>query len=194
MNIGSIELKNGYRCSKNLLVTNKEIHMKYLILIASLGLSLSASARNIVDDLRTIPLNLDQASTEAWEIHYPNYRMGGGNGAGRELRDCLLLDVRHSDAVVTRAQKLNLARELIVQSGFIRVGNDLNARALEPSVRGNNVVFLMHPGSLYMTHLTAKTKNGQDLNEVIKDILPAVRGGNYPVPPVGLVYVRDCRF
>lgn len=139
-------------------------------------------------------LNLDQSSTELFEIHYPNYRMGGGNGSGRDLQDCLLLDVRHSDAIVSRSQKLQLAQELIVQAGFSRDDEDIHGGELKLTVRGNNVVFLMAPGALYMTHLKAKTKNGEDLNQVLKNNLPPVRGGNYPVPPVGLVYVRDCRF
>jgi len=169
--------------------------MKHLILFAAtLSLSLSASARNIIDDLGTMGLNLDAASTEAFEIHYPNYRMGGGNSAGRELRDCLLLDVRHSDAIVTKSQKLQLAKKIIVQAGFIHQGDEIQGGEMEIGLKGNNVVFFMHPGALYMTHLMARTADGRDLNEVIRENLPRVRGGNYPVPPVGLVYVRDCRF
>lgn len=170
--------------------------MKFLIPFFCLIASLSASADRdrTIDDLSTIPLNQDSSETLAHDIHYPNYRMGGGNGAGRQLRDCLLLDIRHSDAVVTLEQKLKLARAIRVVEGFQVGHGNSDEKELKPTVKGNHVVFLMPEYNVYMTFLQALSRDGRDLNAIIKETLPPVRPGNSLVAPAGLVYVRDCRF
>jgi hypothetical protein len=166
--------------------------MKSLFLFLSLVFTFTAFAqkRATIDDLSTIHLNLNEASTGSHDINYPNYRMGGGNGPGRRLNDCLVLDVRHSDAVVSLQDKLKLAQALKILNGF-GSGND---EKMGPSVKNDKIVFMMPPLVLYVTSLRVETRTGETLNDVIKEILQAVRDGNGDVVPVGLVYVRDCRF
>lgn len=170
--------------------------MKMLLTLLTLSFAFASFAqrRNTIEDLSTIGLNLDTSRTEAHDIHYPNYRMGGGNGAGREINDCLLLDIRHSDAIVTIEEKLALAKQLMVLSGFSLRNEDSQGWELTPEIKGTNVVFFMQPLTLYMTFLQVRTRDGRTLDEVIKDNLPSVRDGNTQSAPTGLVYVRDCRF
>ncbi len=162
--------------------------MKFFLFVLMVAGNAFAS-ENTIDDLDAIQLNLDQSTTVPHDIHYPNYRMGGGNGAGRKINDCLLLDIRHSDAVLTLEQKLKLAKALIVSHGFGDPENEMEA-----TIQGKHIVFLMPPHNLYMTHLKAETREGRSLNEVIQIALPTVRPGNTNVPPTSLLYVRDCRF
>lgn len=156
------------------------------ILVSLISIAASAQERITIDDLGSIGLNLEESSTLPHVVHYPNYRMGGGNGAGRELQDCLLLDVKHSDAVVTVEQKLKLARKLEVRQF------DFAGQA--PVVKGTHVVFPIGGGTMYMTTIRVSSKSGDPLNEVVRRSLPPVRQGNGSTAPTALVYVRDCRF
>lgn len=162
--------------------------MKFLLLVLLLT-GKAFAGENTIDDLDGIHLNLDQSTTVPHDIHYPNYRMGGGNGAGRKIHDCLLLDIRHSDAVLTQEQKMKVAKALIVRHGFGDPEDEMKA-----TIHGKHVVFPMPPHSLYMTHLKAESRDNRSLNEVIGEALPSVRPGNTVVPPTSLLYVRDCRF
>lgn len=170
--------------------------MKSLFTILSLALTLSAFAQDTVtiDDLGTIDLNLDTPATQAHTVNYPNYRIGGGNAANRKITDCLLLDIRHSDVVLSVAQKLKLGKEIRVLEGFSSDDENGEGQEIKPIVKGNHVVYSLDIGSLYMTFLQAKTRSGEALNKVITKTLPAVRQGNTVAAPVGLLYVRDCRF
>jgi hypothetical protein len=171
--------------------------MKLILTLLTFGLAFSSFAQrnHTIDDLSTIGLNLDTPTSEAHDIHYPNYRMGGGNGAGREINDCLILDIRHSDAVVTLEEKLTLAKDLKVLTGFGLGNGDGEGRELTPIIKGSNVVFPMEPLTLYVTFLQVRTRDdARTLDEVIRANLPSVRDGNTLAPPTGLVYVRDCRF
>jgi hypothetical protein len=167
--------------------------MKSLFLFLSLAFTFTAFAkeRTTIDDLSTINLNLDEASTASYAINYPNYRMGGGNAAGLRLNDCFLLDVRHSDAVVSLEDKLKLAQALKFVNGF---GPCASHEKIRPSVKNDKIVFLMPPVVLYVASVRVETRSGETLNDIIKEILPAVRARNGDVTPVGLVYVRGCRF
>ena len=162
--------------------------MKLLSAIIFTILSTSALAQRstTIDDLGSIDLNLDAAETATHDVHYPNYRMGGGNPSSRELRDCLMLDVRHSDVVVTLQQKMKLAKKLVV--------SQFRTNDLKPEIKGQNVVFRVAEGMLYMTTLGVRTVSGENLNEVIRKALPPVREGNTTAAPTSLIYVRDCRF
>lgn len=166
----------------------KEGSMKFLLFILLITGNVFAS-ENTIDDLDHINLNLDQSATVPHDIHYPNYRMGGGNGAGRRINDCLLLDIRHSDAVLTLEQKVKVAKALIVKHGFGDPQEEMKA-----TIQGKHVVFLMPGYGSYMTYLKAESRDGRSLNEVIGKALPSVRPGNTVVPPASLLYVRDCRF
>lgn len=168
--------------------------MKMLLLMTFLSLSFNSFAQksDVIDDLGTIDLNLDTSLSEIRNIHYPNYRMGGGNGATREIRDCLLLDIRHSDAVVTRREKLKLAKKLKVLEGH-RL-NEFEGTELPATRKGDQVVFYMSGGLLYMTSLQVRTRDGSKLNDIIEGSLPPVRAGSGFTAPTGLVYIRDCRF
>lgn len=162
--------------------------MKLLLFVLIISGNIFAR-ENTIDDLDGINLNLDQSTTLPHDVHYPNYRMGGGNGAGRSINDCLLLDIRHSDAVLTLEQKVKVGKALIVKHGFGDPENEMKA-----TIQGKHVVFLMPGYGSYMTHLKAETRDGRSLNEVIREALPSVRPGNTVVAPTSLLYVRDCRF
>ena len=166
--------------------------MKSVLFFLSLTLASTAFAqrKTTIDDLSVINLNLDEASTTSFTINYPNYRMGGGNGAARKLNDCLILDVRHSDAVVSLEDKLKLAQAFKLLNGF---GPSASHERMRPSVKNDKIVFMMPPLVLYVTGLRVETRSGETLNDVIREIIPAVREGNGDVAPVGLIYVRDCR-
>lgn len=138
-----------------------------------------------LDDLETIELNLNEKETITYSVHYPNYRLGGGTPARMKISDCLLLDVKNSDRVIHKDVKLKLAKALIVEDGFRY--NEESSPVLKPTVKGDNIVFRLVTGSAYMTHILVKTKNGESLQSNLDALLPEAT-------PVGLVYVRACRF
>ncbi len=164
--------------------------MKHILSLALL-ISTQAFAQNdqrkMLEDLRVMNLNVDAQSTEGYEIHYPNYRMGGGVGPRRSLRDCLLLDIRNSDVIVPHSQKLKFAQALKMEFGF---RDDLSPMKLE--VRGHQIMFYHTERLFYMLDLKASAPEGETLNGLITKLLPKSQD-NVAVPRVGLIYVRDCR-
>lgn len=160
--------------------------MKFLaFVLLSLSLNSFAQRPDTIDDLGGIDLRVDAASTPIVDVHYPNYRIGGGTPAGIKLVDCFILDIRESDRVVSLSDKLKLANLITVKEGFRPDTTD--GRESRAQVKGENVVFRTSGASLYMTSFVAQSRDGRNLREVIADLLG-------PRTPVGLVYVRGCRF
>jgi hypothetical protein len=92
---------------------------------------------------------------------------------------------------VSLEDKLKLAQALKLVNGF---GPGASHERIRPSVKNDKIVFMMPPVVLYVTSVRVETRSGETLNDVIKEILPSVREGNGDVAPVGLLYVRGCRF
>ncbi|MBD64827.1 MAG: hypothetical protein CME62_06450 [Halobacteriovoraceae bacterium] len=168
--------------------------MKAILCTAIISLSLTALANNEdivdVDDLRAVALRVDKKEIIA-EVHYPNYRIGGGNGAGREIQDCFLLDVIDSDHITTVEKKWEIAQLLSLHEGYY--WHPDNRFEMEPEVKGQNIVFKTTGMNLYMTHFIIKSQSGENLADELGRIMPPTRSGNYP-SQVNLLYVRDCRF
>ncbi len=160
-----------------------------LFLIVLLAMSLPALAlagNEDLEDLQTINLNLEDNKTEVYTIQYPGYRLGGGTPPRMKITDCLILDVKNSDQVINKDVKLKLARRLIVQDGF-RMGNEEEIEGLKAELKGDNVVFRLISGHAYLTHIHVKSRNGKAIQANLDALLPLGT-------PVGLVYVRACRF
>jgi hypothetical protein len=160
-----------------------------LFLMVVLSLSLPAFAFSGIqdlDDLQTILLNLEDPQTDIYTVQYPGYRVGGGTPPRMQITDCLILDVKNSDEVIDKKVKLKLANRLIVEDGFRR-GNDELVPVLKATLKGENVVFRLISGIRYLTFLQVKSKDGKTLQSNLDALLPEAT-------PVGLVYVRACRF
>ena len=171
---------------KEALPREDPVKQTILFLIVGLLVSSVASASEYLDDLGTINLNLETSETTPIQVNYPGYRLGGGTPPRREITDCLILDIQSTDEEVTTAMKLELAKRLIVEDGA-RFGEDGFPR-LRPEVKGENVVFRLVSKHSYMTHIFVKTKNDKALQANIDQVVKT------PAIPVGLVYVRGCRF
>ncbi len=152
-----------------------------LILALSFTMSIALAAGEDLDDLQTIDLQLEDSSTPIYTVQYPGYRLGGGTPPGRVITDCLLLDIKDSDRLLTLDVKMALANKLIVLDGFHHT--EESAPVLVPVIQGKNVVFPLKSGSSYLTMLQVKTKNGKSLISNLKT-----------TAPTGLVYIRGCRF
>lgn len=160
--------------------------MKHTIMLAVLLFSsIAFSQDNTIDDLQTIGLNLEKSETVV-TINYPGYRLGGGTPPTRDISDCLMVDIQDSDRDVTVAKKLELAKRLVVEDGF-RI-NDDGQNILVPTVKGENVVFRLVSKSTYVTHIKVNSKNNKSLQSNLDSVLKRT------AIPVGLVYVRACRF
>ncbi len=156
--------------------------MKTLLsLLLILSSSLALAETNDLDDLQTIDLQLEESSTPAYTVQYPGYRIGGGTPPRLNITDCLLLDIKDSDNLITTEKKLALAKKLVVIDGFQRAPD--STPVLTPTVQGKNVVFNLQSNGGYMTILQVKTKTGKSLAATINT-----------EAPVGLVYIRACRF
>lgn len=160
----------------------------FLIVLLAISLPVLALAGNNEDleDLQTINLNLEENKTDVYTIQYPGYRLGGGTPPRMKITDCLILDVKNSDQVINQAVKLRLAQRLIVQDGF-RFGDEEEIEGLKAEMKGENVVFRLTSGHAYLTHIHVKSKDGKAIQTNLDALLPAGT-------PVGLVYVRACRF
>lgn len=160
--------------------------MKFLA-FALLSLSLNSFAQqpDTIDDLGGLDLRVDAASTPVVDVHYPNYRIGGGAPSRLKLVDCFILDIRESDRAVTLSDKIKLASVIKIKEGF-RPG-PTEGRERPAEVKGENVVFRTSGASLYMTSFIAESRDGRNLREVMTELLGAQT-------PVGLIYVRGCRF
>ncbi|MES2526478.1 MAG: hypothetical protein V4598_05300 [Bdellovibrionota bacterium] len=158
----------------------------FLIVLLATALPALAMAQEDLDDLQTIDLNLEVNQSPLYTVQYPGYRLGGGTPPRMRITDCLILDVKNSDQVITNVTKMNLAKRLIVEDGF-RLGNDEAVPKLKAELKGNNVVFRLVSESAYLTQIHVKTKDGKSLQANLDEALPAAT-------PVGLVYVRACRF
>ncbi len=164
--------------------------MKHTLILAAFIFASTAFAQTqdtTIDDLETIGLNLETSHAVTVTINYPGYRLGGGNPPGKEITDCLMVDIKDSDEDVTVAKKLELAKRLIVEDGF-RHDEEAEQSKLVPIVKGENVVFRLISNSAYLTHIRVNTKNGKSLQSNIEQVLKR------DYVPVGLVYVRACRF
>jgi len=161
--------------------------MKSLLLVFTLMITTAYAQEGELEDLGTINLQLEESSSEAMRVNYPGYRMGGGTPPGRVITDCLLLDVQDSDGVVSLATKRALANRLIVEDGFRLAG--VTPDTLPASVKGDKVIFRLTSGGSYVTQLSVRTKNGESLKSNVTATIPRAEG-----MPVGLVYVRSCRF
>jgi hypothetical protein len=159
--------------------------MKFLALVLmSLSLNSFAQQPDTIDDLGGIDLRVDAASTPVVDVHYPNYRIGGGTPARMRLVDCFILDIRESARVITLRDKLKVAKLIKVKEGF-RINNE-EASEMKAEVKGTNVVFRTNGHSLYITSFSAQSSDGRDLQTNMNDVLS-------PQTPVGLIYVRGCR-
>ncbi len=157
----------------------------FLIVLLALALPALAMAEDL-EDLQTIDLNLEDSKSPHYTIQYPGYRLGGGTPPRMRITDCLILDVKNSDQVITNVVKMNLAKRLIVEDGY-SFGNGEAVPKLTAELKGNNVVFRLVSASAYLTQIHVKTKDGKSLQQNLDATLPAAT-------PVGLVYVRACRF
>lgn len=174
-------------------ILNLEIQMnsKKLSTLIFLLLSISAFAQNrtTLDDLGSIRLRTDKKQLGA-DVHYPNYRMGGGTPPTRQIRDCFILDVLDSDNSITNELKMDIAQELKVLEGFsFDTGSKVE---LTPEFKGNNVVFKVRPGNLYLTSFIVSTRGDRKLNDMLTEKMPGTRLGN-SASAVNLLYVRGCR-
>ena len=159
----------------------------FLIVLLALSLPVLALAGNEdLEDLQTINLNLEENKTELYTIQYPGYRLGGGTPPRMKITDCLILDVKNSDQIINKDVKLKLAQRLVVQDGF-RIGNEEELPGLKAELKGQNVVFRLTSGHAYLTNILVVSKNGKTLQSNLDALLPLGT-------PVGLVYVRACRF
>jgi len=164
----------------------KAAFLTIILLAAQSGLA----ARITLNDLRSLPLRVKQAGTSG-DVNYPNYRLGGGSPPTREIVDCLILDVLDSDNSIGPELKMKIASGILVEEGY-DLGNS-SAKELLPAFKGENVVFKLFPGSLYLTTITARSRTGANLDEVIEELMPPTRRGN-TFAAVNLLYVRGCRF
>lgn len=166
--------------------------MKILFLTISL-LSLyssftSANDRGILDDLMSLELRVKKNELVV-DVHYPNYRMGGGTPPTRRVQDCLILDIIDSDHNLTLKFKHNLASKISVLQGFRGIEE---MEEILPEIKDYKVVFKTNGHTLYMTSFGVQAKDGRELKEVLDEIMPPTREGNYP-SMVNLLYVRGCR-
>lgn len=160
--------------------------MKFLaFVLMTLSLHSFAQQPDTIDDLGGIDLRVDAATTPVVDVHYPNYRIGGGTPARHKLVDCFILDIQESDRALKLSDKLKLAKLIKVREGFARNPNDRGE--MKPEVKGSNVVFRTDGNSYYMTSFSVESRDGRDLRKVIDEAIGEVT-------PVGLVYVRGCRF
>jgi uncharacterized protein YerC len=160
--------------------------MKFLaFVLLTLSLNSFAQQPDTIDDLGGIDLRVDTATTPIVDVHYPNYRLGGGTPPRMRLMDCFILDIQESDRVLTLADKLKVAKLIVVKQGFRHVHT--HGRAMPAEIKGTNVVFHTDGHSLYMTSFSAQSRDGRDLRKVIDEAVGVAT-------PVGLVYVRNCRF
>ncbi|MES2800945.1 MAG: hypothetical protein V4654_00505 [Bdellovibrionota bacterium] len=141
----------------------------------------SWSAQEQLLDLDTLNLRLDATSTSTVDINYPGYKLGGGAPAKIKIRDCLVLDIKDSDNVLTVEQKLKLADAFnVVEFGKV---------ILKPEAINNAVVYFLRGNGMYMTYIKAESKSQLSLTDSLNAMLP-----NSKSAPVGLVYMRGCRF
>lgn len=164
--------------------------MTMTILPLLFGVNVSANAqRPIIDDLLSMPLRVEKTKVNA-DIHYPNYRMGGGTGPSRQIKDCLVLDILDSDHITSLELKETIADQIRVLEGF---GPHMDEYIeLLPTIKNNKVVFSILPRSFYVQTLHVETKSGNTLKEEIDKLMPSTRVGNQ-LSRVNLLYVRDCR-
>ncbi len=159
--------------------------MKFLALVLmSLSLNSFAQLPDTIDDLGGIDLRVDAASTSVVDVHYPNYRIGGGTPARHKLVDCFILDIQESDRALTLSDKLKVAKLIRVKEGFRH--NGVSRGEMKAEVKGTNVVFRTNGHSLYVTSFSAQSRDGRDLRKVVDEAVGEVT-------PVGLIYVRGCR-
>ena len=164
--------------------------MTMTILTLTLGVNFSAYAqRNTIDDLKSMPLRIKETSVSA-DIHYPNYRMGGGTGPSRQIVDCLVIDILDSDHVPTLALKQSIADQIRVLEGF--GGNTNEYLELLPEIKNDKIVFKLAPINYYVQTLRIETRSGNTLKEEIDKLMPNTRIGNQ-LSSVNMLYVRDCR-
>lgn len=160
------------------------------LMIINLGqINAFANDRLIIDDLQSIETRVDEKVLHA-NIHYPNYRMGGGTPPTRPILDCLVLDILDSDIKPTLDLKKRITEEILVVEGF---GTDMeNKVELLPAIKGDNIIFKLQKGHLFVTTITVTTKNGNNFSKVFDKIMPHRHLSNRPAA-VNLLYVRDCR-
>lgn len=160
--------------------------MKFLaFVLMTLSLHSFAQQPDTIDDLGGIDLRVDAATTIAVDVHYPNYRIGGGTPARLRLVDCFILDIQESDRALSLQDKLKVAKLIKVKEGF-RHDNDRGTE-MKAEIKGTNVVYRTNGMSLYMTSFSAQSRDGRNLRKVIDEAIGEVT-------PVGLIYVRGCRF
>ncbi|MFT6630454.1 MAG: hypothetical protein ACJAS4_000392 [Bacteriovoracaceae bacterium] len=157
------------------------------ILILGQISSTFAQARNSIGDLQAVKLRVNEKTVQV-DVHYPNYRMGGGTPSTREIIDCFVLDILDSDHEVTLNLKKKISQEVLVAQGF----NRDSQTELVPMIKGDNIVFKVLRGNLYMTTFTVSGREDKPLGDILDALMPHTRQGNSP-SAVNLLYVRDCR-
>ena len=165
--------------------------MRKIILILAISVlgqvtSVYAQTRQKIDDLQSIELRVDKKKIQV-DVHYPNYRMGGGTPPTREIVDCFILDILDSDNQMTIEMKERVAKEIKLTQGF----HSGFQTELIPTLKGSNIVFKILSGNLYMTTFTAGSREDRALKEVLDDVMPATRQGNYPSACLKLIYPRQ---
>ena len=167
--------------------------MKILsILLMTMSLCVSSTFAGgllTIDDLQSLKIRVNAKILHA-DVHYPNYRMGGGTPPTRLILDCLVLDILDSDNNLTLATKQDISEKIQVLQGF---GVDINEKVeLTPTVKNDKIVFKLLKDNFYVTTLSVTTRDGRSFTEVLDNIMPPTRQGNNRAP-VNLLYVRDCR-
>ena len=160
-----------------------------ILVVLTLGQisSTFGQARNSIGDLQSLKLRVDKKIVQV-NVHYPNYRMGGGTPSSREIIDCFVLDILDSDHEVTLDLKEKISQEILVGQGH----NRDSQTELVPTIKGNNIVFKLLRGNLYMATFTVSGKEENSLKDILDVLMPHTRQGNSP-SAVNLLYVRDCR-
>lgn len=158
--------------------------MKKIFLLLALATLAQANVHDrTIDDLGRIPLMIKKNEIMK-QVHYPNYRIGGGSPPRGNINDCLILDLPTSDTQVTLTSKLELAQKIKVYQGFSGIED---SDELIPVIKDNKVVYLLLPDNLYMTRLFVKAED--KLITTVQAYLPE----REQQTPASLIYVRGCR-
>ena len=165
--------------------------MRSILILMTLLCSLTTlgQQRQSLDDLGSLRLRTDKTGLVT-DVHYPNYRIGGGTPPTRAIVDCFILDILDSDNNIDLNLKMSIAQDLLVLEGF-SFSNSQKTELL-PQIKGSNVVFKVNPGNLYVTSFSVSTQSGEKLEKVIARKMPQTRLGN-SLAAVNLLYVRGCR-
>lgn len=155
------------------------------------NISFAAIAREgkiTIDDLKSIQLRVDKTEIIA-DVHYPNYRMGGGTSPGRQIVDCFVLDILDSDNEVRLEDKFAIVKQIRVLQGLSKIEE---MQEIAPEVKGDKVIYKTDGVLYYVTLFAVTSRDGRNLSEVLSEVALQTMRGNRP-SAINLLYVRDCR-